>query len=473
MIYSIRKHEHTLFSALLNFSDFCAIIFSFISAYFIRFYSIFEAPKGIPNFNAYIHMVIPVSIMYLIIFERLGIYKPKNDPFHLGEIYSVIKGVLIGSLIIMSATFLYREFEYSRGVMLLGFIILIMTLVAEKITIRSLQAKLRAYGFLLRKILIVGTGNQARQYYDIIKNKPTLGYFPVGLLAENAENNDCSLNSDNLSVKEKILGSIDDIEEIIRKHNIDEVVIALPSELHEKIIDIIIHCEKEIVKFKILPDIFEILITKMTIEEVEGIPFVTLKETPLMSWRYFIKRWFDVICSGLGLIALSPFMMIIALAVKKDSPGPIFYKQERMGIDGKVFNMFKFRTMRIDAEDKTGPVWATSDDNRKTKVGNFLRKTNLDELPQLFNVFRGDMSLVGPRPERPFFVHKFKENIPHYMSRHRVKSGITGWAQVNGLRGNTSLEERIKYDIYYIENWSLLLDIKILLMTFFANKNAY
>jgi len=470
MIYSIRKHEHTIFSALLTFADFCSIIFSFLAAYFIRFYSIFDVPKGIQDFNAYLHLVWPVSVIYIIIFERLGIYKPKNDPFHLGEIYSVIKGVIIGSLIIMSATFLYREFEYSRGVMLLGFIILIMALVAEKIVIRSLQAKLRTHGFLLRRILVVGTGNQARQYYDIIQDKPTLGYYPVGLLKEN---NDPSSGYDDLPIKDKILGSIDDIETIISKYHIDEVVIALPSELHTKIIDIIIHCEKEIVKFKILPDIFEILISKMKIEEIEGIPFITLKETPLMSWWYFVKRWFDIIASGIGIIVVSPLMLVVAYLVKKDSPGPVFYKQERMGIDGKVFTMYKFRTMRIDAEEKTGPVWATSDDNRKTKIGNFLRKTNLDELPQLFNVFRGDMSLVGPRPERPFFVHQFKENIPHYMSRHRVKSGITGWAQVNGLRGNTSLEERIKYDIYYIENWSLLFDIKILMMTFFAHKNAY
>ncbi|MEW6536084.1 MAG: undecaprenyl-phosphate glucose phosphotransferase [Candidatus Auribacterota bacterium] len=468
MINAIKKHEHTIFSAVLTAMDFLSIVLCFISAYYIRFYTFFEVPKGIHGIGAYLKIVVPVALLYVIIFERLGIYKPKVDPFHLGEIYSLIKGVVIGSLIVMSGTYMYRQFEYSRGVMLIAFMMIVVTLIIEKVVIRSIQANLRSRGFLLRKVLIVGIGNQAQHYYKIITRKPALGYKAVGFL---------TLSKDGapkeFQYKDCILGTTEDIASVIKNKGIDEVVVGLPSEEREKIIDIILLCEKAIVKFRILPDIVEILISKMTIEEIEGIPFVGIKETPLLSWWYFVKRWFDIIASGAGLIMISPLFLVIALIIKKTSPGPIFYKQERMGLDGKVFTMYKFRTMAVNAEAQTGPVWAKPDDDRRTGIGAFLRKANLDELPQLFNVLHGDMSLVGPRPERPYFVDKFKDNIPHYMSRHRVKSGMTGWAQVNGLRGNTSLEERIKYDLYYIENWSLLLDIKIILMTFIARKNAY
>lgn len=465
---AIKKHEHTIFSALLTLTDFFVIVVCFLSAFFIRFYTVFEVPRGFQSFTAYLKIVVPVAVLYVIIFERLGIYKPKVDPFHLGEIYSLIKGVLIGSLIIMSGTYMYREFEYSRGVLLIAFLMITLMLVFEKILIRTWQARLRTKGFLLRKVLIVGIGKQAQDYYKIITHKKALGYVPVGFLVE-----DASTIPESFFAPEHIVGTTAEIARIIREKLVDEVVIALPSESRQNIVDVIIHCEKEIVNFRILPDLVEILISKMKIDEIEGIPFVGIQETPLLSWWYFVKRWFDIVLSGLGLVALSPFLVLIALLVKINSPGPILYKQERMGLDGKIFNMYKFRTMRVDAEQKTGPVWASQDDNRRTRIGTFLRKLNLDELPQLYNVLRGDMSLVGPRPERPYFVDQFKHNIPHYMSRHRVKSGITGWAQVNGLRGNTSLEARVQYDLYYIENWSLLLDIKILLMTFFAHKNAY
>ena len=364
---------------------------------------------------------------------------------------------------------MYREFQYSRGVTLIGFMVLAFLLVVDKIMIRSVQATMRTHGLLLKNVLIIGTGKHAQHFYEKLKSKPILGFNPVGFVySEDEEVDKCHPH------KDAILGSTDVISDMIQQHKIDEVVVALPGISHNVSYEgIIMLCEKEIVKFRIMPDMFEILMSKMTIEEIEGVPFVCIKETPLLSGWYFVKRGFDAISSAAGLLVLSPMLITIALLIKKTSPGPIFYKQERMGIDGKVFTMLKFRTMRQDAEDETGPVWATSDDSRKTKLGSFLRRTNLDEFPQLINVLRGDMSLVGPRPERPYFVHQFKSKIPHYMSRHRVKSGITGWAQVNGLRGNTSLEERIKCDLYYIENWSLLLDLKILMMTFFAHKNAY
>ncbi len=468
MLNAIKKHEHVLFSILLILADFVIIVVSLFSSYYVRFYTIFDVPKGVPDIDAYLRLIVAVSLLYMIVFERIGLYKPKIDPFHLGEIKMLIKGVLLGGLFVMASTFLYRQFEYSRGVILIGLATMTIGLISEKIMIRLFQAYWRSKGLLMKKVLIVGTGKSATRYYRVVKSKTALGFCPVGFLCLSDKK-----IMDNFTYKDKLLGTTDDIAKVIRQYSVDEVIIALPSASHTEIVDIITQCEKEIVNFRIMPDIFEIMINKMTIDEIDGIHFVGIKETPLLSWRYFIKRGFDIVCAGLGLILLSPLFLVIAILVKKDSPGPIFYKQERMGLDGKIFTMYKFRTMTIGAERETGPVWATTDDKRKTKIGDFLRRKNLDELPQIYNVFIGNMSLVGPRPERPFFVDKFKHSIPHYMSRHRVKAGITGWAQVNGFRGNTSLSGRIKYDLYYIEHWSLLFDIKIILMTFFAHKNAY
>ena len=465
---SIKRHEHTLFSALLTGLDFIVVVLTFFGAYYIRFYTIFHAPLGLQPLSAYVKIVFPIAALYVIIFERFGIYKPKIDPFHLGEIYKLLKGIMVGSLIVMSATFLYREFQYSRGVMLAAFLIMIVALVIEKVLVRSLQANLRIRGSLLKKVLVVGTGPSAERFFNVLQDKPALGFKPVGFLY--CENEGISKD---FKYNDHLLGKTHEIAEKIKEFDIEEVIIALPSASHQAIMEIIMQCEKEIVKFRILPDIMEIVFSRIIVQEIEGTPFLSLKESPLLSGWYFVKRFLDTTLAAVGLIIISPLLLLIAILVKKSSPGNIFYTQERMGIDGKVFNMYKFRTMKVGAESETGPVWATEKDDRKTKLGDFLRKTNLDELPQLYNVLRGDMSLVGPRPERPYFVKQFKEKIPNYMSRHRVKSGITGWAQVNGLRGNTSLEDRIKYDLYYIENWSLLLDLKIMLMTFFAHKNAY
>ncbi|MCP5462626.1 MAG: undecaprenyl-phosphate glucose phosphotransferase [bacterium] len=382
--------------------------------------------------------------------------------------YRTSKRIGNRSMMVMSASFLYRNFEFSRGVFGITFTVLPIILGLEKIMVRTLQVSLRRHGLLLRNVVIVGCGENAWKYFEVISSKLSLGFRPVGFLSVKEE----GINEKFPYIK-NILGTTHEIARIIRKYAVDEVMIALPSSIHSRVLDIITQCEREIVKFNVMPDMFEIMISKVTIQEIEGMPFVTLKEPKLLTWWYFIKRIFDVIGAVSGLVVFAPFLIIIAICIKLDSKGPVLYLQKRVGIDGKKFFMFKFRTMHIDAEQHTGPVWANKEDDRRTRIGTFLRKTNLDELPQLFNVLRSDMSLVGPRPERPFFVNKFKHNIPHYMSRHRVKSGITGWAQVNGLRGNTSLEERVKYDLFYIENWSFMLDIKILLMTFFSHKNAY
>jgi len=258
---------------------------------------------------------------------------------------------------------------------------------------------------------------------------------------------------------------------------VDEVIIALPQASHEELLEMISVCESARVAVRIFPDLFQIVASEVSISDLDGLPMLTVRDVALRGWKLAVKRTLDLCVSGLGLIALSPFMLLVALLIKLESRGPVFYTQVRVGLDGKPFHMIKFRSMRPDAEQASGPVWATADDPRKTRLGSFLRATSIDELPQLINVLVGEMSLVGPRPERPVFVEQFRQVVPRYMERHKEKAGMTGWAQVNGLRGDTSIIERTKYDLYYIENWSLLFDLKIILRTiinvFRRDRNAY
>jgi Undecaprenyl-phosphate glucose phosphotransferase len=273
-----------------------------------------------------------------------------------------------------------------------------------------------------------------------------------------------------------VWGHIDELPELIERFAIDEVIIAIPEAPHQKILSIIANCERERVAIQVFPDVFQIMATEISIDDLNGLPLLAVRDVALRGWRLTIKRGMDLIISSGMLIFLSPFMMLLALLVKLDSPGAVFYIQERMGLDGKIFPVIKFRSMPANAEAKSGPVWAKPDDNRATRLGTFIRRFSLDELPQLINVLLGDMSMVGPRPERPVFVEQFKQSIPRYMDRHREKAGMTGWAQVNGLRGDTSIVERTKYDLWYIENWSILLDLKIMLKTMLTvlfDKNAY
>jgi Undecaprenyl-phosphate glucose phosphotransferase len=273
-----------------------------------------------------------------------------------------------------------------------------------------------------------------------------------------------------------LLGRIDDLPELLREHRVAQVFFALPREEHLQLERGLALIDKEMVDILIVPDILQFVMLRAGLVSLGGIPMINLTETPLSGWYGPVKRAADILFSLLALVLLSPLLLAIAALVKLTSPGPVLYRQQRMSLDGTLFEMYKFRSMRVDAEAETGAVWASPDDPRRTRFGAFLRRTSLDELPQLLNILKGQMSFVGPRPERPVFVEQFRERIPRYMLRHRVKCGLTGWAQVNGWRGNTSIEKRIEYDIFYIENWSLAFDVKIVLMTLwngFVNKHAY
>jgi Undecaprenyl-phosphate glucose phosphotransferase len=306
---------------------------------------------------------------------------------------------------------------------------------------------------------VIGAGHAGTDIAQKLLSHRELGFRVAGFLDD-----DPSLQGRRL-FDVPVLGRLPDVAEVLERERIDQVVIALPLEAHKKILRILDQVSSSCVEVRLVPDILQYATLRATLEDLDGTPMINLSQVPLQGWQSLAKRGMDLLISSAAMLVLMPFLPLVALAIWLEDRGPIFYRQERMGLDGRPFQMIKLRSMRVDAEASTGPIWAVEQDPRRTRLGSFLRRTSLDELPQLWNIFKGEMSIVGPRPERPAFVSEFKHKIPNYMLRHRVKSGMTGWAQVHGWRGNTSIKKRIQYDLYYIENWSLKLDLKILWMT--------
>jgi Undecaprenyl-phosphate glucose phosphotransferase len=306
---------------------------------------------------------------------------------------------------------------------------------------------------------VIGAGVAGREITQKILAHREMGFEVVGFLDDDPG------KTGTMVCGVPVLGSLKQAEEILASHNIDQVYLALPLDAHKKMLQMLELMARECVEIKLVPDILQYVALNAAMEDVDGTPVINLSQVPLQGWNSMVKRGMDIAVALAAILALLPFLPLVALAIWLEDRGPIFYRQERMGLDGKSFMILKLRSMRVNAESSSGPVWAIRDDPRRTRVGSFLRHTSIDELPQLWNVLTGDMSIVGPRPERPTFVREFKHKIPRYMLRHRVKSGITGWAQVHGWRGNTSIKKRIQYDLYYIQNWSLSLDFKILWMT--------
>ncbi|MBT7212606.1 MAG: undecaprenyl-phosphate glucose phosphotransferase, partial [Candidatus Scalindua sp.] len=386
------------------------------------------------------------------------------------EIMDIAKGTTIAILILVSLTFFVRKYEFSRLTFLYFWVICMITLCIERILFRELLRFIRKRGYNLRHALIVGTGNLALDVTDRVHNHPELGIKIRGFLSDDESEIGNELKGF------KVLETCNNIRSIVIDQKVDIVLITLPLSARERLKRILEDIGDEMVSIMLIPDLIEFATLRGGIGEFEGMPIISLRDTPLYGWNLVIKRVTDVVLSVTILFAVSPLMFVILILVKATSKGPAFYSQERMGLDGKIFSMLKFRTMETQAEKETGPVWASKSDSRRTPIGTFLRRTSMDELPQFLNVLRGDMSIVGPRPEREFFIQQFRSKIPKYMLRHKMKAGITGWAQINGWRGNTSLEKRIEYDLFYIENWSLWFDMEIMWLTIWrglVNKHAY
>jgi Undecaprenyl-phosphate glucose phosphotransferase len=350
-------------------------------------------------------------------------------------------------------------FTYSRAFIGLFALFDLIAVIGARLAVREALRRVRLRGHNLQRILVVGAGTLGQETAQKLLAHRELGFEVVGYLDDDPAKQGRSLAGP------PVLGPISDIERVLGERRIDSVWVALPLEAHQKMMMVLQAVGRECVDVKLVPDVLQYATLKATLEDLDGTPVINLSQPPLQGWKSLVKRSMDVGLAGGGLVALSPFLPLVAAAIWLEDRGPIFYRQERMGLDGRPFMILKFRSMRVDAETSSGPVWAIRNDPRRTWVGSWLRRWSLDELPQLWNVLTGDMSIVGPRPERPTFVKEFKHKVPQYMVRHRVKSGITGWAQVHGWRGNTSIRKRIEYDLYYIENWSLKLDFKILWMT--------
>jgi len=464
------SHRIRVWLAVLTVAvDAVAAALGFYLSYRLREAIPFPTELRLGPFRNYLGLqaIYVASIIAVFFLSRL--YHPKRDSSRIDLFYRLLSGIAIGTILSTSLSYLIAQGEVllTRGTVVYSLLTTISLVGVGRLLVSRLERALQARH--PDRLILVGTGEVARMILQKTLQSPHLGYRVVGFVDGDARAAEVA--------GLPVLGSPSHLSEIITAQGASEVIIALPEATHDELLDMIQACELAHASVRIFPDLFQIVASEVSIGDLDGLPMLTVRDVALRGWKLAVKRTMDVVVSALLLVLLSPFLMLLALLIKLESEGPVFYTQVRVGLDGRPFEMIKFRSMRVDAEQDTGPVWATEDDPRRTRLGAFLRKTSLDELPQLINVLVGDMSLVGPRPERPVFVDQFRQVVPRYMERHKEKAGMTGWAQVNGLRGDTSIVERTKYDLYYIENWSLLFDIKILLRTalnaFRGNRNAY
>jgi len=457
----------------LVITDAVLIAIAFLIAYGIRWESKQADPSiNLGDLSAYFGLFIVQIMAIIIVMFWAQLYHQARAVSRVDEFYAVFGAVSIGMMMSVAvSTLLFKslEFDFPRVLIIYAWLLTIVLVMIGRLIYHAVQWRLQARGIGRDKALIVGTGDIGRLVLEKIKGSPHLGYEVIGFVHQSADPAPPHV----LGVP--VLGNSEELPRLIDEQHIDEVIIALPEASDEEMLALISKCSKASLSIKVFPDVFQIIATQVTIDDLGGLPLLSVRDVRQRGWRLTVKRLMDVTLSAAGLVFISPLLFIIGILIKLDSPGPVFYVQERMGLDAIPFMMIKFRSMRQDAE-ADGPGWTTPDDPRRTKLGTFIRKTNVDELPQLINVLIGDMSLVGPRPERPVYVDQFRRTIPRYMERHKEKAGLTGWAQVNGLRGDTSISDRTKYDLWYIENWSLLLDIKILIRTalrMFTDKSAY
>lgn len=468
-----QRRKDFLIPLLTVVSDAVAIELAFLFSYWLRFHSpltnFIPVTLGFPPLEAYVEGSLVVIPAWLFLFNSRRMYATRRTLSFSDEFFPILRLVFIGMLLVMAAAFFYRAFSYSRLVFLLLGVSAITFISLGRFILLKFEAMRYARGKDLKNAILVGTNATARRTFDTLMKNLSLGYRIEGYFSANG-------SGEMEGSGARLLGTIDAVPGFIKSNNIDLVLIALSYQDHPKLYEMVRECEGLNTEMMMVPDILELMTSQVRVKEVRGIPFIKIKAVPLSTWNIILKRMFDLVFAATILVLVSPVLLLLSILVKISSAGPVFYRQERVGMDGKSFQVIKFRTMHADAEKASGPVYAQRDDPRATSLGKFLRRFSLDELPQILNVLRGDMSIVGPRPERPVFVEQFKEAIPKYLDRHRVKTGMTGWAQVNGLRQNSSIEERTKYDIYYIENWSLAFDLKIIFKTIRAvlfGKDAY
>ncbi len=467
MIKENQKHFNRLHVVI----DAFVIIISYFLAWFLKFHlPILRDEGGRLPFHIYMSALFFIVPAYLMLYYAFSLYTPKRVQGRRLEFSNIFKANTLGMFLLITGLYLIKQIDFSRHVIVIFYVI---NVVAEELTrmlIRVVLRKMRAKGYNQKHILLVGYSRACEEYIDRILANPQWGYTIRGILDDNVE-------SGYLYRGIKVLGRIDNLMVILPQNHLDEIAITLGLSEYFRLEQIVALCEKSGVHTKFIPDYNRIIPTKPYTEDILGLPVINIRYVPLTNtFNAFTKRVMDIVGACVAIVLFSPVMLFSVIMIKLTSPGPLIYKQERVGLHNRNFLMYKFRSMEVQPPEEEKKAWTVKNDPRVTNFGRFMRKTSIDELPQLFNVLKGEMSLVGPRPERPFFVEKFREEIPRYMIKHQVRPGLTGWAQVNGYRGNTSIRKRIEYDLYYIENWTLGLDIKILILTFFKgfiNKNAY
>ena len=452
--------------------DALVIFISYLIAYLIMYYN----DDAILALSAQVYFSALIIIIpgFLILYEFFELYTPKRISGRRSEIANIFKANSIGFLIFTLTLYLggknMNMHHFSRRLVIIFYILTNVLMVFERSFIRSFLMSIRTKGYNQKHILLIGYSRAAEGYIDRVKQNPEWGYNIRGILDDNKDRG-FSYNG------VKVIGTIPNLHMILEMNVLDEIAITLSIKEYEHLEAIVNDCEKSGVHTKFIPDYNNFIPTIPYIEDLQGLPVINIRHVPLTELHNaYIKRIVDIFGALFGIILFSPLMIIAAILVKLTDGGPIIYAQERVGLHNKPFKMYKFRSMAVQKPSEEKSKWTTPNDPRVTAVGRFIRKTSIDEMPQFFNILKGDMSLVGPRPERPFYVEKFREEIPHYMIKHQVRPGLTGWAQVNGFRGDTSIQKRIDHDLYYIENWTLGFDFKIMFLTIFKgfiNKNAY
>ncbi len=409
------------------------------------------------------------TLLFLFIFQALKLYQRPQVGTFADKIPRLIHACALGMIMTLAMAFAIRtDPPFSRFYVLISAFSVLLFVLVERYLLFRVELALARGKTVVNRVLIAGADHLAAHLKRAIDQEPRLKSKVVGFLTTDS-------NPPHPDVPtEMIMGSLDDLKQLLEAGIADRLIVADSAIGHDKIVEIILLCEQSLIAFNLVPDLFHILTGNVDMQMIDDIPLLGVSRWPLDNfWNRIVKRAEDVCGALIGLLIFSPLMLTVAILIRRDSPGPVFYRQERCGESGRLFMLIKFRTMRQDAEAGGAAAWTVENDPRRTRVGAFLRRNNIDELPQLWNVLKGEMSMVGPRPERPHFVEQFKEDINRYMWRHVSKPGMTGWAQVNGLRGNTDIRERIKYDLYYLEHWSLAFDFKIIMRTFFSHKNAY
>lgn len=464
------KDNQKYFNRLHVWLDLLITIVTYIISWWLRLVVFSDEGAGVLSQETYFGALLLIIPLYMILYSALNLYKSKRYSSSVKEMFDIVKANIIGLLVFFVALYIVNEPNFSRSMIIIYGILNTLLMIMMRLTIRLILRRVRKKGFNVKYILLVGYSRAAEEYIDRILANPEWGYVVRAIL-------DDSVPAGTLYRGVKVVGRIDNLYYVLPENKLDEIAITLSLRDYDRLEEIVDFCEKSGVHTKFVPDYNSVIPTRPYTEDLYGLPVINIRRVPLTNTlNWVVKRMVDIIGAIVAIILFSPVMLASVILIKATSKGPVIFKQERVGLHNRSFYMYKFRTMRVQDDNEEKKAWTTKNDPRVTGIGKLLRRTSLDEVPQFFNILKGDMSLIGPRPERPFFVDKYKEEIPRYMIKHQVRPGLTGWAQVNGYRGDSSIRKRIEHDIYYIENWSLGFDIKILFLTMFRgfiNKNAY